>query len=60
MGWIRNPKTTQERRAAGKRNKVARAKRNMANLPNSYDDFWVGHQRCWKKHRKTKYRTVNQ
>jgi hypothetical protein len=52
---LRHPRTTQERRATGKRNKWGRAKRNFVNLPNAWDDFWVKRQRSWKKKRKTQY-----
>jgi hypothetical protein len=53
--WIRCPRTTQERRVNGKRSKWNRGRRSAANLPTSYDDLWVRHERCWKSKRKTQY-----
>lgn len=47
--------TTQERRYS--QEGWGRARRNMANLPNSWDEFWYSPQRSWKKHRRTQYRT---
>jgi len=68
MGWLRHPRTTQERRANGKRNFIIwdeykvpiRASRNMSNLVEAWDD--IGRQdlshRSWKRHRKTQYKVV--
>jgi len=59
----RHPKTTQERRKAAEgkdwseygRVKI-RARRNFANLPNTYDDINIRHQKTWKKKRSTQHR----
>jgi len=61
---LRRMKTTQERRANGKRcflhiddYKVKiRPKRNMSNLPEAWDDYWIYVPKCWKNHRKTQYK----
>lgn len=67
--FLRFPKTTQERRANGRRlflyiddYKIKiRAKRNFSNLPNCYDDI----HRCdvadrtWKRHRDSQYHLVD-
>lgn len=63
--WLRNPHTTQERRATGKRMVLhidgyavhIRARRNASNLPTNYDDMIrsdMGHK-TWKRHRDTQY-----
>jgi hypothetical protein len=52
---MRFPRTTQERRATGKRNKWGRARRNAVNLPTARDDFWISYQKSWKTKRKTQY-----
>lgn len=62
----RRPCTVQERRANGKRDILyideyqvrLRAKRNMANLVNSWDDIFRGdlRDRSWKRHRKTQWK----
>ena len=54
-GYLRYPKTTQERRVNGKRGKWNRAKRNARNLPSAWDDLWVHREKSWKKKRKTQY-----
>lgn len=59
--YYRSIRTTQERRANGTRKdheaaQWRRAKRSAANIPNSYDDFTITHQKSWKKKRKTQYR----
>lgn len=64
----RHMRTTQERRANGKRNflyfddyKVkVRSKRNAANLPEAWDDYWIHVPKSWKNHRKTQYKTERQ
>ena len=60
MAYWRNFKTANERRGLGdpdlKEFEVkVRANRNMANLPDSWDDFPVSAygDRCWKRHRKS-------
>ena len=64
---MRHPKTTQESRYNGKRcnNGVeefegfvvrVRAKRSEANLPDSYWDMWVYHEKGWKNYRRTQYK----
>lgn len=68
MSIMRHPRTTQERRANGKRDILyfddfrvhIRARRNFSNLPNSRDDIIRGDYSCksWKKHRKTQYKEV--
>lgn len=69
MGWLRHPRTTQERRANGKRDILdidgykirLRGKRNLTNLPEAWDDIgrsdWRHHS--WKRHRKTQYKCSN-
>lgn len=54
-GWHRLPRTTQERRVTGKRNKWGRARRNARNLPDSYDDRPTCVQKTWKVKRKKQY-----
>lgn len=61
MGWLRHPKTTQERRHAPKRGFLeiegyrikVRGKRSFRNLPEAWDDIlnmsWK--HRSWKRHR---------
>lgn len=64
MGWMRKPRTTQERRVNGKRCYLLiddykvniRASRNMSNLVEAWDDIWNTGQRSWKKHRKHQWR----
>lgn len=66
MHCLRLVNTKQERRAAGRGNAVwvdgyrvrVRAKRNTANLPNSWDDIARSDytNRSWKRHRKTQYK----
>lgn len=66
MGFLRHPKTTQERRANGRRNWMwiegfrikLRPCRNMINLIDTYDDPLRGdwNHRTWKRHRKTQYK----
>ena len=55
-GWMRNPRTTQERRNTQKHNKYGRRSRNVKTLPTSYDDINIHFDRCWKSKRKTQYR----
>jgi hypothetical protein len=57
MSILRHPKTTQERRASF--DGYCRAKRNFSNLPDAWDDFWRYGYRCWKRYRKTQYKTVD-
>ena len=54
---LRHLHTTQERRESLRG--YCRAKRNLNNLPNSRDDYWIECDRCWKSYRKTQYRTVD-
>lgn len=64
MGWMRKPRTTQERRANGKRCYLLiddykvniRASRNMSNLVEAWDDIWNTGQRSWKKYRKHQWK----
>jgi len=66
---LRYPRTTQERRANGKRQFLEvdgyrirlRGKRSAANLPTSYDDIfaveiWKRH-RCWKRLRLNQWKS---
>jgi hypothetical protein len=66
---LRFPKTTQEKRANGKRcangieeygdYKVrVRAKRSWKQLPDAWDDMFTRTTKCWKKFRKTQYRRI--
>jgi hypothetical protein len=52
--WLRRPKTTQERRAS--MSGWNRAKRNMKNLPNTWDDNFREPLSNWKSYRKTQYK----
>ena len=66
MGWLRHPRTQQERRVNGKRNHITdddckvktRPKRNQVHLPCLWDDVlnhsW--YDRSWKRYRKTQYK----
>ena len=66
MGWLRHPRTQQERRVNGKRNFIdydeykvrTRPKRNKANLPCHWDDLlnhsW--YDRSWKRYRRKQYK----
>jgi len=67
MGCMRNPKTTAERRASQSRGShiqidgylvKIRARRNAANLVDSWDDIMVGwgNNRTWKKYRKNQWK----
>ena len=67
MGWLRRPRTTQERRANGKRSNFidfdgylvkTRPCRNMANLVCHWDDIIRRDEddRTWKRHRRTQYK----
>lgn len=65
MGFLRHPRTTQERRANQEgpgerlgRRTWCRAKRRCHRLPNAWDDMIIYNQKCWKKYRKTQYRPV--
>lgn len=59
---LRHPRTTQERRYScwmkypEVEDTLFRAKRNYANLPNTYDDLWVSSSKCWKDRGRPKYR----
>jgi hypothetical protein len=53
--WYRHPRTTQERRASFAYKGYIRPSRNFRNLPNTYDDLVICHQKSWKKKRKTQY-----
>ena len=70
---LRHPRTTQERRANGKRSVLkfdeyeVRIRAKRTRLPTSYDDIWVTdvlwswydpNKICWKKKRKTKWKKV--
>jgi len=52
---LRHPRTTQEKRANGRRGKWNRAKRNSANLADAWDDIWIHNDKSWKSKRKTQY-----
>lgn len=54
MGWLRKPRTTQEKRAS--QDGFARAKRTLKTLIDAWDDNAAGTQRSWKKHRKRQRR----
>lgn len=55
-GWLRYPRTQQERREAeDKHNPYVRAKRRAVNLPTAYEDIFVRKQKSWKSRRKTRY-----
>ena len=66
MGWLRNPRTTQERRVNGKRSQITvdgyevkiRAKRSQASLPCAWEDLLRSddHHFTWKRHRKKQYK----
>jgi len=61
-GFMRYPRTTQERRAnsRGMRHEYKiRARRNQKNLVEAWDDIWERSQRSWKKHRRTQYKEKN-
>ena len=69
MGWLRIPRTTQERRANGKRSNYinvdgykikTRARRSQCNLPCHWDDLIRKDEddRTWKRHRRTQYKVV--
>ena len=66
---LRFPKTTQEKRANGKRcangiedhgnYKVkVRAKRSWKQLPDAWDDLFIHRDKCWKRKRKTQYKKI--
>lgn len=57
--YIRNIKTTQERRAAcdPDHKDFVRKKRNHKNLPDTYDDPKYNYEKSWKRRRKQKYVT---
>lgn len=54
--YIRSMRTTQERRLSLAYPEYTRAKRNIRNLPDSWDDFWRADQydRSWKQIKKKK------
>jgi hypothetical protein len=65
--WLRNPRTTQERRVNGKRSNFievdgykikTRPSRNWCNLVEAWDDIPRKDykDRSWKRHRKTQYK----
>lgn len=56
MNGMRHPKTTQERRQ--NQDGWCRPVRGMKRLPNSYDDYWVRAEKCWKSYRTTQYRVL--
>ena len=51
---FRKPKTMGEKRANVSEDSTASAGRKR-DLPSSWDDIQVQHQRSWKKNRKSKY-----
>lgn len=64
--YMRHQKTRAETRAnsipryytdeeTGESFNLYRASRSPKNLPDSWDDDWIKHQKSWKKKRKTKY-----
>jgi len=53
--FYRHPRTTQERRANGKRSKWGRARRSQANLVDTYDDLCACVQKTWKVKRRHQY-----
>jgi len=53
--YFRHIKTTQERRAS--QDGWGRPKRNLHNLPSAWDDIPRHIDRCWKRYRKTQYKT---
>jgi hypothetical protein len=60
--WYQSPKTRNEARQNQgdeyiKKNPWCRAKRRPHNLPDPWDDKPRGHQKSWKKFRKTQYHT---
>ena len=59
MSCLRHPKTAQERRAS--QSGYCRAKRNLYNLPDAWDDILRKdiYDRCWKRYRRTQYKVVN-
>lgn len=69
MSIMRHPRTTQERRANGKRDTLhidgydvrLRGRRSFANLPEARDDIIRGDykRKSWKKHRKTQYKEID-
>lgn len=68
MGWLRHPKTTQERRRWFSDIELIeenpelklRAKRSPHRLPTVYDDLFpkAGRDRSWKRHRNKQYGVV--
>lgn len=60
MGWLRHPKTTQERREHSdpETAEYVRAKRAPMNLPNYYDDAPRGKQKSWKKQRRQRWKEI--
>lgn len=59
-GWMRSPKTTNEKRRVGRRGRSVegvrvRAKRSMKNLADAWDDLVLIHQRSWKTKGKYKH-----
>ncbi len=56
-GWIRHMHTTQEKRWANAYDDEEfapkyRASRCGHNLPSTWDDYWAGNQKCWKRQSK--------
>jgi len=54
--YRREPRTTQERRANGKRSEWGRGRRNQSNLVDAYSDRPVTIQKTWKVKRRHQYR----
>lgn len=62
-GWLRRPRTTQERRryaadAADYGETLLRRRRSNGRLPNVYDDIFPTHSRSWKIWRRTAFKAV--
>lgn len=53
--WLRHMRTTAER-CANQDSEYVRAKRNPANIPNAYDDYFVPEKKSWKHNRETQFR----
>lgn len=54
---MRHIRTTQERREG--QEGWSRPCRNMKNLPEYRDEFWVRPQRSWKEHRKHQWKDMS-
>lgn len=55
-GWLRQPKTTQERRLWD--SEYGRSRRAPHRLPEAWDDIHRQVQRSWKEHRRTQYKEL--